>query len=122
MKTGIFAGSMLGLLFTIVSGVACSKNSSYGGGTGGGGGNPNTVYMKNMMFSNPSLQVVTGTKVTWINDDNTNHTVTSDTGLFDSGTISPGGSFNYTFNSTGTFDYHCIFHTGMTGKVIVVVY
>ncbi|WP_089612118.1 plastocyanin/azurin family copper-binding protein [Dehalobacterium formicoaceticum] len=30
-----------------------------------------------------------------------------------------GASYSYTFNETGTFEYHCSPHPFMTGKVIV---
>ena len=111
MKKSIFFASLL-LLF-----VACSKdNSTDNGGTG----NPNTISIKNSAFSPPSLQVNINSTVTWINDDNMVHTVTSDNGSFDSGDIAPGARFSYTFTSTGTFNYHCIHHSGMTGVVIAV--
>jgi plastocyanin len=45
--------------------------------------------------------------------------VTSDTNLFDSGPISNGATFSYTFNEAGTFNYHCNVHPSMLGKVTV---
>src|SRR5712691_4155504 len=57
--------------------------------------------------------------VRWTNADGTEHTVVSLDGLFRSGFVGPGASFNYTFNSTGTFKYHCILHSWMVGTVIV---
>ena len=110
MKKTIFFASLLLLL------VACSKDNS--NDNGGGTGNTNTISMKNSAFSPPSLQVMVNTTVTWINDDNMVHTVTSDNGSFDSGDIAPGSRFSYTFTSTGTFNYHCIHHSGMTGVIL----
>jgi plastocyanin len=60
-----------------------------------------------------------GTTVTWTNLDSTVHTVTSGTGAFDSGALGQNATFSYTFNSRGTFNYHCTLHPFMTGKVIV---
>ena len=63
--------------------------------------------------------------VTWINDDTTVHTATSGTpsdgpnGIFDSGLVSPGASYSNQFDEEGTFDYYCIAHPWMTGKVVV---
>jgi nitrite reductase (NO-forming) len=57
--------------------------------------------------------------VSWTNDDSTEHTVTADDGSFDSGPISPGDTFDNTFDSLGEFGYHCSIHPFMTGMVIV---
>jgi plastocyanin len=111
MKKSIFFASLLLLL------VACSKDNNMD--NNGGTGNPNTISMKNSVFSPPSLQVNINSTVTWINDDNMVHTVTSDNGSFDSGDIAPGARFSFTFTNTGTFNYHCVHHSGMTGVLIV---
>ena len=79
--------------------------------------NNNKVYMKNSTFSPASLAFVTGGKVTWINDDNMTHTVTADDGSFNSGDMKPGATFSWTFNTPGTYPYHCIHHRGMTGSI-----
>ena len=69
--------------------------------------------------------VSVGTTVTWSNDDTAAHTVTSGTtsdgpdGLFDSSIFMSGTNFEFTFDESGTYDYFCIVHPWMTGKVIV---
>ena len=69
--------------------------------------------------------VPVGTTVTWINDDSAAHTVTSGTvadgpdGLFDSSIFMAGDTFEYTFDESGTYDYFCIVHPWMVGKVTV---
>ena len=57
--------------------------------------------------------------VYWTNDDSIQHTVTSDEGLFDSGPISPGDTFDNIFDSPGESGYHCAIHPWMTGSVMV---
>jgi plastocyanin len=58
--------------------------------------------------------------VSWTNDDSIQHTVTSDEeGLFNSGPISPGDTFDNAFDSPGEFGYHCSIHPFMTGRVMV---
>jgi len=63
--------------------------------------------------------------VYWINDDSAAHTVTSGsptaglTGVFDSGLFMAGSTFEFTFGDAGTYDYFCMVHPWMTGKVIV---
>jgi plastocyanin len=112
MKSSIFLGSLLLLL------AACSKDNS-SDNNNNSGGNLNTISMKNSAFSPPSLQVNINATVTWINDDNMVHTVAAGNGSFDSGDIAPGSKFTYTFTNTGTYNYSCIHHSGMTGVVIV---
>jgi len=74
-----------------------------------------------MAFSPASKTVAKGTVVKWVNDDGYAHTATSDDGsTFDSGNIAGGGSYSYTANTPGTFNYHCTIHgTAMSGTLIV---
>ena len=65
-----------------------------------------------------------GTTVTWTNDEDSLHTVTSGTpatpsGLFDSGEIDTGVEFTYTFADEGTYPFFCARHDFMTGVVTV---
>ena len=47
-------------------------------------------------------------------------TVVSDVvGLFSSGSISSGGTFQYQFNTAGEFGYKCGIHSSMMGTIIV---
>jgi plastocyanin len=88
---------------------------------------PDQVICKDNRFIPDTLRVQTGTTVTWVNQDDFIHTVTSGSSpsdrsdLFDSGNLNEGQTFTYTFESAGTFDYFCIphFSLGMTGKIIV---
>jgi plastocyanin len=69
------------------------------------------------------------TTVTWTNTDPAiRHTVTEGSEeltteghipLFDSGPLSPGGTFSYTFNHKGEFYYYCNIHPSITGEVTV---
>lgn len=76
-----------------------------------------TMDIVDFAFAQPEITVRPGTTVTWTNTGVAPHTVT---GLpTESGTIDPGQSFSYTFDTAGTFDYQCAFHPQMTGRVIV---
>ncbi len=76
-------------------------------------------------YSPSTITIPAGSTVTWNNDDDTLHTVTS--GLpgepsgkdFDSGYLAAGSLFQHTFNTAGSFDYWCTLHPHMTGKVMV---
>jgi plastocyanin len=71
------------------------------------------------------ITVSVGQSVTWSNDDSAAHTVSSGTvdagvtGVFDSGLFMSGSTFEYTFEKAGKYDYFCMVHPWMTGKVIV---
>jgi plastocyanin len=77
------------------------------------------INMQNFAFSPDTLTIKAGTTVTWTNQDDVNHTVTSYTGLFDSGELGKGGTFSYTFTQPGTYKYHCIPHVNMVATIIV---
>ena len=75
-------------------------------------------------FTHSDLTVAVGTKVRWVNLDQTAHTSSSGepsaaTDTWDSGTISPGGSFSFTFAEPGTFQYFCRFHNTMRATITV---
>lgn len=79
----------------------------------------NAVSISNFAFSPASITVPAGTKVAWTNNDSAPHTVTSNTDAFESGSLSHGGIFSFTFAQKGTYEYHCSFHSSMNGKVVV---
>jgi len=72
-------------------------------------------------YSPDVIHVVIGVNntVTWTNNDQTTHTVTAIDGTFDSGLLQPGQMFVETFDSPGTYQYHCQIHPWMNGTVIV---
>jgi plastocyanin len=78
------------------------------------------VAIKDFSFQPASISVVVGSTVTWTNNDTTGHTVSADDGSFDSGTVAPGATFSHTFDTAGTFTYHCNIHPSMTATITVV--
>ncbi len=79
-----------------------------------------TVRIRSFAFNPSIINIKPGTKVTWINEDSASHTVTSNSGsLLNSGMISPGGSFTFTFTGAGSEGYHCAPHPFMKGTVVV---
>jgi plastocyanin len=65
------------------------------------------------------LDIAVGTTVTWTNTASEAHTSTSNGSGWNSGTIAPGQGFSFTFQTAGTFAYHCAIHPGMVGSVVV---
>jgi plastocyanin len=122
-KSAIFSISLIMTIFIITN--SCSKSNdmkpapSANGSGGTGGPATNEVFIQSMAFSPATLTVAVNATVTWTNKDAITHTVTSDSGAFDSGNVAPGSTFTYTFATEGTFSYHCKIHPGMVAKVVV---
>ena len=79
-----------------------------------------TVTIVGFAFDPQTVTVQVGDTVTWMNQDGTPHTVTSDPGTpeaFDLA-IADGASASFTFDSPGTYAYHCTIHRGMAGTVV----
>ena len=116
LVTGIVGNHLLGEIYAQTAKevkVSISKGASAPG-----------CEVKKSCFKPYETKVKTGSKVTWKNDDTAVHTVTSGKKTtpdkqFDSSMILPGKSYSNTFKKEGTFDYFCIVHPWMTGKVIV---
>jgi len=75
-----------------------------------------------------TVKIEIGDTIKWTVFDkgnNVRHTVTSDLGLFDSGSMTrppppaQPPTFTLTFNEGGIYNYHCKIHSWMTGSVIV---
>jgi plastocyanin len=65
------------------------------------------------------MNVTIGTTIKWTNGDSAPHTATAKDGSFDTGRLDKGDSGEITFNTTGSFEYKCSFHTSMEGRVVV---
>jgi Plastocyanin len=106
---------------------SCTKSSTTDPYTSGGTGSKgvttpgvNEVWIQGMAFNPSTITITTGTTITWTNKDGMGHSVTSDTGIFDSGIINANGTFSYKFDTAGTFTYHCIVDPlTMTASVVV---
>jgi len=97
--------------------------------------NPELNTPAEVWYDPPTISVMTGDTVTWINDDREGHSITSGQGsgrfgwmsddygtpygIFDSGRFMPGESWSYTFDEQGSFQYFCTFHPWMEAVVIV---
>lgn len=78
------------------------------------------VDIQGFAYSQQELTINVGDTIIWTNNDTAAHTVTSQSGgILDSGNLSNGQTYQYTFTEAGTFEYLCTIHPTMTGKVIV---
>ena len=82
-----------------------------------------TVGMEDNFFDEANITVEPGTTVTWVQRGQYGHTTTSYDGLWDSGLIegNTDGTFSFTFEEPGTYEYFCGPHEdlGMVGTVTV---
>src|SRR5215204_1699869 len=78
-----------------------------------------TVDIRDHAFNPAQLNVAPGTTVTFVNNDTEPHTATADNGLFDTGVLEPGSSFDVFFDGSGTVTYHCELHPDMQGSIVV---
>jgi plastocyanin len=114
------------LLVVLVPAVALVAVLVTGFGPGDGGGAtaapgtaPNTVTIKNFVFSPSPITVKTGTTLTVVNNDSITHTLTANSGAFDTGDLPGGRSAHLTLDRPGTYAYHCQIHTFMKATVRV---
>jgi plastocyanin len=92
---------------------------------------PSAETKGSQAFSPGSLAVPVGATVHWYNDDRdasggvyggsggTIHNVSADNATFVSGNLAPGRTFEHTFATAGTYNYHCSIHPAMTGTITV---
>lgn len=78
------------------------------------------VSIKNYQFEPTSLIIKKGESVTWTNYDAAAHIVAGDAdGWVAGSTIEQGKTYTHTFDTVGTFAYHCAIHPGMRGTIVV---
>ena len=77
------------------------------------------VKIDNFSFAPATLEIKTGTKVTWTNADDIPHTVVSNDKVFKSKVLDTDEKFSFTFDKPGTYPYFCSLHPKMTAKVVV---
>lgn len=72
------------------------------------------------VFSPKTKTIKVGTTVKWTNPTAAPHTITSKTKSWKfNKSLDQGKTVQFTFKHAGTYLYHCTFHPGMVGKIIV---
>jgi len=80
---------------------------------------PQEVNIEFSDYRPSQLDILPGETVNWTNVSQRTHTVTSDTGLFDSDSVVQNAHFVFRFDEVGTYRYHCTIHPSITGEVDV---
>lgn len=118
MMTGMM-GSLLiinggELALALPSGVPCPDDSQPDTNGGGNGPKTVTVHVQDFQFSPKTANINAGDTIHWVWDAG-NHSVISDTNLWDSGIKNNGSTFDRVFAAAGSFPYYCIVHGGPGG-------
>jgi len=82
------------------------------------------INIQTFQFQPKQLEVKAGTPVTWTNQDDIRHTVTSGApekkdGRFDATLAGKGANFTFTFAEPGTYTFFCDRHQHMRGEIVV---
>jgi len=78
------------------------------------------VKIDNFSFGPPTITIPAGSTVTWTNNDDVPHVVTSDDNkMFKSKALDTDDRFSFTFTKPGTYNYYCAIHPKMTAKIVV---
>jgi plastocyanin len=78
------------------------------------------IKIDNFSFGPATITIAAGTTVTWTNNDDVPHVVTSDDNkMFKSKALDTDDHFSFTFSKPGTYNYYCAIHPKMTAKIVV---
>jgi plastocyanin len=78
------------------------------------------VKIDNFSFGPADITIPAGTTVTWTNNDDVPHVVTSDDNkMFKSKALDTDDRFSFTFTKPGTYNYYCAIHPKMVAKIVV---
>jgi plastocyanin len=78
------------------------------------------VEIADFAYTPAKVTIQAGGKVTWLNQDSTEHTATLDDGSSSTGNLAEGKLKSESFKAPGTYAYHCEIHPEMKGTVEVV--
>jgi plastocyanin len=79
-----------------------------------------TVKIDNFSFGPATINIPAGSTVTWTNNDDVPHVVSSDDNkMFKSKALDTDDHFSFTFTKPGTYNYYCAIHPKMVAKIVV---
>jgi hypothetical protein len=70
----------------------------------------NEIWLLYKRFNPTFIDIKRGTTLTFINKDNSNHTVTHNGNLFASGKMKTGDKFEHTFADSADYTVYCNYH------------
>ncbi len=78
-----------------------------------------SIQIEKFAFAPKEITIAPGTKVVWINHDETPHAVSASDKAYVSKAMDTDDRFEHVFASEGDFSYFCVLHPFMTGIVHV---
>ncbi|GHO84986.1 cupredoxin domain-containing protein [Dictyobacter formicarum] len=135
--------ALIGILVvaTVLLMTACDRSGSSSSGSGGSSTQPTATPTSTMAasktpakvvqvkivekddkysFDPASITIPKGAQVVWTNTSDAPHTVTSDKNAFTaSSNLTQNQTFMMTFNTAGTYAYHCSIHSYMKATITV---
>ena len=119
MRRSSFVAPLLIVASLMLAPAAGAQQEEDQGGAATTAPNSWQVSIGDFFFDPADAAVGAGDSIVFVNEGQDAHTVTSDDGQFDSGTLNPGESYTVTFEGEGTITYHCSIHPEMVGSVTV---
>ena len=113
---------MFGLAATVVAALALAQGTmpSSAATPADKPASSSMVKIDNFSFGPATITIPAGSTVTWTNNDDVPHVVTSDDGkMFKSKALDTDDRFSFTFAKPGTYNYYCAIHPKMVAKIVV---
>ncbi len=124
MKRTLISWLAIVLVIGLVAVLGCTQGSGTtpasqptNGSPANGGGTTHEVGARDFAYNPAQLTISVGDTITWTNRGTVPHTVTE--GSWNSGYLTTGDGYSWTFHKAGTYEYGCDYHTGMLGTIIV---
>src|SRR3954451_14005577 len=99
--------------------LAAGASAAFAGDTVTTAATPAVIVIKDFAFSPSALTIAPGTTVTWVNEDESPHTIADNGKAFRSAALAANDRFSLTFGQPGVFVYHRTMHPMMVGKIVV---
>jgi plastocyanin len=77
------------------------------------------VTIRSFLYDPPTLTILAGDAVLWVNRDIVPHTATDSLRAWDSGDIAPGDSARVVLAAAGHFQYACTYHPSMRANLTI---
>jgi plastocyanin len=110
--------AIAGILSAAVA-LGAAARSSLAGSAGEKNASATQVKIDNFSFGPATVTFPSGTTITWTNNDDVPHVVSSDDKMFKSKALDTDDRFSFTFTKPGTYNYYCAIHPKMVAKIVV---
>jgi plastocyanin len=111
--------ALSGILGTALA-LGAAASPSVAGSTGEKPAGLTEVKIDNFSFGPATVTIPAGTTITWTNNDDVPHVVSSDDNkMFKSKALDTDDHFSFTFTKSGTYNYYCAIHPKMVAKIVV---